>query len=146
MAVDAGDECEATNVKLSILVQKWVGNVLLQDDGAAILAAILDFVHDVGELRLHHDSDATVGILARLDNPNVLHLVLSVVLIIFFVRQLVSFILFLELLKSDIIEPRSDMKSKWQSIKDVLIFTAVFVIVAHVQEQGLLVVKMVIAL
>ena len=68
--------CKAPQIKLPPLVQSRVLDVLLKDKRPRLLrlcrvAAVAHYLLDLLQFGLHRDADATIGVLARLDDPEV---------------------------------------------------------------------------
>ena len=72
---------ECSNIKLASLVEEWLLDVLLHDIGpfVAVDVRVLDQALDVVQVATHLDAAASVGVLSRFDDPNVLTLLRVVV-------------------------------------------------------------------
>jgi hypothetical protein len=70
--VDGAHHGEAPDIKLSILVQQGLLNILLNDVTAFVATGVVNKAFDLVEILAHGDATASVGILSRFDYPEVL--------------------------------------------------------------------------
>ena len=133
----ASDEREAPDVELSFLVKQRIVDVLLQYHGALALAVLADQRLYFWEFLFDFDSSSPVRVLARFDDPNVL----PALLLLLLVKVL------LEPTELRVVLAGLDVEGEGQGIKDILFpAAAVGVVVAHVDEQSLLVVQVLVEL
>ena len=138
LAIYACDQGEASDVELPILVQQRIRYVLLKNYGPPMMAALMNLILDISISCFHNYSTASVWVLSRLYYPNILGLLIM--------RELIfsCFIMFLELHEFKIICTCFDVKREWQRFKNTLIIATLLIIVAHIEEQGLLIIQMMI--
>ena len=73
ISINCGCKYIRTNIKLSAMNEQWIVNVLLNDAGpAAIYGRLLYNSLDLIILLCNLNSMTSVGVLTRLDDPNVL--------------------------------------------------------------------------
>ena len=138
-AVDASDQREAADVELAPLHEQRVVDVFLQDHGPAASAVLMYEVPDPAQLLLDLDACASVRVLSRLDDPNVLSV------LVLLAAHTFTLVILLKFVEFCIALAMFDVESQRQSVKDtVLIITAVRVVVPHVEEEGLLVVQVLV--
>lgn len=72
--IDGAHHGEAPDIKLPVLVQQGLLNILLNDVTAFVAtgAGVVDKAFDLVEILAHGDATASVGILSRFDYPEVL--------------------------------------------------------------------------
>jgi hypothetical protein len=87
---------------------------------------------------LHLDASSSVGVLAWLDNPDVLPVLVEFAQITFI------FVIVNELLKLTILLSNFDMESQRQCVIHVFILAAIGIIISHVYEESLLIIQMLV--
>ncbi len=143
-AVDACHQHVVANVELSLLVQQWLLNVLLQYVRAETAVAVLLFRFqpdlDLIQRRTHGNPPASVGHLSRFDNPDILQID-SLVLHPLFIQHIVPI---QKLPKLSILQPSTNMIRQRNILKRVLAIQ--LVVLAHPIKQRLLITNVVVAL
>ena len=144
-AIDAGDQREASNIKFSSLVKKRIVNVLLDNHTSISSTVGRDLGPYLAEVLFNPDANTSVGILTRLDDPNVLPVLCCSDL------SSLSIIIIFETSELRVIEARLDMEGKRQGIKDmlasilsvsrnvlsgssVLLFATIIIVISHIQK------------
>jgi hypothetical protein len=87
---------------------------------------------------LHLDASSSVGILAWLNNPDILPVLVKFAQITFI------FIIVDELLKLTILLSNFDMERQWQGVIYVFILAAIGIIISHVYEESLLIIQVLV--
>ena len=145
MTIDTRNEWKASDVKLPILVQKWIWNVLLQNHGPIILTTVLNHFQNTFVLGFNHDSCSSVWIFTWFYYPNVFRRDS----LLFCYRLVNCWLVFIEigfeLDKLLVFKTWFNMERKRQSFKYICVLATEVVVVFHIEEQSFLVVQMMVA-
>jgi len=96
-------------------------------------------IPDSANLLLHLDASSSIRVLARLDDPDVLAILVPLAV------EALLLVVFLKSVVFSIVLSILDVESQWQCVEDlILAVAAVRVEVSHVEEEGLLVVQVLI--
>ena len=137
---------EASDVELSIFVEKWFFDVLLDNIGssAAVDVGVLYQTFDVVKVFAHLNAATSICVLAWFYNPEVLTKFGKFVQRCLFIWVLQIMKYCLKFVELGISETFFDVESEWQVL--VIFFSNCFVVDLHVVEDSFLVTEMVVVL
>ena len=71
ISIDRAHHGEASDIELSVFIEKWLFDVLLDDIGssAAVDVSVLDQTFDVVKVLAHLNAATPIGVLTRFHNP-----------------------------------------------------------------------------
>ena len=106
-AVHASHEGEAADVEFTALDEERVVDVLLEDHGAVAAAVLMHKIPDSANLLLHLDASSSIRVLARLDDPDVLAILVPLAV------EALLLVVFLKSVVFSIVLSILDVESQW---------------------------------
>lgn len=146
ITINCAHHREASDVKLSALVEQGLLDVLLNDVGATVTIhiCVLDQGLNVVDVATDLDTAASIGVLTWLDDPEGLSEFRGLVKDCRFVWVLCVVVELFELQELRIVEPLFDMVSEWQIV--VILLADGLVVDLHVVEDCLFVAQVIVVL